>query len=132
MLPSTIYPSCSTPFLKFVEGSGSEVFLYNAVLADDEGRHSGNPVLCWRSYHGKASIITLLTTGAIFPSRPTDGFGGGAYARLLKQSSATFCRAGYEPEDGSQITTPISRILPLRASRRGCRGWLSFQSVRKS
>lgn len=55
MLPSTIYPSCSTPFLKFVEGSGSEVFLDNAVLADDEGPHSGNPVLCGRSYHGKAA-----------------------------------------------------------------------------
>lgn len=26
MLPSTIYLSCSTPFLKFVEGSGSEAF----------------------------------------------------------------------------------------------------------
>ena len=41
--------------LKFGEGSGTEVFLDNAVLADDEGPNSSNPVLGRRSYHSKAA-----------------------------------------------------------------------------
>lgn len=74
MLPSTIYPSCSTPFLKFAEGSGSEVFLDNAVLADDEGPHSGNPVLCGRSYHGKAAHHHSFDDGCNLPVAPHGRF----------------------------------------------------------
>ena len=67
------------------------------------------------SYAGAATrakppIITPLQRVQSSRRAPRTVFGG-ASARLLKQSS-TFRRAGYEPENGSQITTAISRILP--------------------